>query len=305
MMPAANSASRCGSSVCVPSDLDGRHHVNRVLALTRESTIIAMMRKGSFAIRHVGDRQATAIEARSAHSFARHTHDEYGIGVMLAGAQRSWSGRGTVEAGAGDLITVNPGEVHDGTPIGESRTWAMLYLSPERMAAIAADILEGDQTDMEFVSPVLSDRRAADRFVAAYSSLTDDEPEAAGERLILLVAGLLHDKSVPRQVVQSPLAHVRARIDDDPARHHPLFELAQEAGTSQFQTMRGFARLTGLTPHAYIVQRRLDLARLAIRSGTGLADAASAAGFADQSHFHRAFTRRYGLTPGVYAAAMR
>jgi AraC-like DNA-binding protein len=69
--------------------------------------------------------------------------------------------------------------------------------------------------------------------------------------------------------------------------------------------MRGFARLTGLTPHAYIVQRRLDLARLAIRSGTGLADAASAAGFADQSHFHRAFTRRYGLTPGVYAAAMR
>ena len=194
-----------------------RYDVNRVLALTSKSTITAMMWKGSFAIRHVGDRQATAIEARSAHSFARHTHDEYGIGVMLAGAQRSWSGRGTVEAGAGDLITVNPGEVHDGTPIGESRTWAMLYLFPERMAAIAADIREGDQTDMEFVNPVLSDRRAADRFVAAYTYLTDDEPEAAGERVILLVAGLLHDKSVPRQVMQSPLAHVRARIDDDPA----------------------------------------------------------------------------------------
>jgi hypothetical protein len=60
-MPAANSAPRCGSSVCVPSDLDGRHHVNRVLALTRELTIIAMMRKGSFAIRHVGHSHRGAL----------------------------------------------------------------------------------------------------------------------------------------------------------------------------------------------------------------------------------------------------
>jgi AraC-like DNA-binding protein len=42
-----------------------------------------------------------------------------------------------------------------------------------------------------------------------------------------------------------------------------------------------------------------------IRDGANLADAAIDTGFADQSHFHRSFTRRYGLTPGAYAAAMR
>jgi AraC-like DNA-binding protein len=263
------------------------------------------MRKSSFAIRPVGDRQAIAVEARSAQSFARHTHDTFGIGVMLAGGQRSWSGRGTVEAGPGDLITVNPGEVHDGAPIGESRTWAMLYLCPERMGAIVSDIREGKSADMEFTDPVLRKDPVADRFAVTYSALVRGEDEAAGEQLMLLVAGLLRETRLSRSAARPRLAQAKARIDDDPAGHHPLSELAQDAGISRFQTLRGFTRLTGLTPHAYVVQRRLDIARSMIGNGSGLADAANAAGFSDQSHFHRSFTRRYGLTPGAFAAAMR
>ena len=59
------------------------------------------------------------VEAQSARRFARHTHEQFGIGVIVGGAQTSASGRGQVEAGAGDVITVNPGEVHDGAPIGD------------------------------------------------------------------------------------------------------------------------------------------------------------------------------------------
>jgi AraC-like DNA-binding protein len=49
----------------------------------------------------------------------------------------------------------------------------------------------------------------------------------------------------------------------------------------------------------------LDAARTMIASGHSLANAATACGFADQSHFSRAFARRYGVTPGAYADAMR
>ncbi|HAI28126.1 MAG TPA: AraC family transcriptional regulator, partial [Thalassospira sp.] len=42
-----------------------------------------------------------------------------------------------------------------------------------------------------------------------------------------------------------------------------------------------------------------------IKSGETLADIASSAGFADQSHLNRHFIRAFGLTPGRYARAIR
>jgi len=65
-------------------------------------------------------RGVEAVAADSGHTFPRHTHGQFGIGIVDRGAQKSFSGRGTVEAGAGDVITVNPLEVHDGTPIGDA-----------------------------------------------------------------------------------------------------------------------------------------------------------------------------------------
>jgi quercetin dioxygenase-like cupin family protein len=79
------------------------------------------MDRGSFAMRPCAFQDVQAVEARSRHAFPRHTHDSYGIGLIVRGAQRSWSGRGTVEAGRGNIITCNPGEVHDGVPIGDTR----------------------------------------------------------------------------------------------------------------------------------------------------------------------------------------
>lgn len=263
------------------------------------------MEPATFTVSSIGQRDVTAVKACSAQRFARHSHDEYGLGVVLAGAQRSWSGRGMVEAGPGDLITVNPGEVHDGMAVGESRTWAMLYLDVEKVAAIAGDVHEGRPHEQEFEHPVLRRPRTARRFAAAFAAHAHRNEDAMNEQLILLLAEVLrHPAQKPANPVPS-MARVKARIDDDPAANHPLEELARLSGVGKFATLRGFTRLTGLTPHAYLVQRRLALARTLLRRGLGLADAGCAAGFADQSHFHRAFVRRYGMTPGVYAAATR
>jgi AraC-like DNA-binding protein len=83
-----------------------------------------------------------------------------------------------------------------------------------------------------------------------------------------------------------------------------LAELAESSGMSRFQLLRGFAREVGTTPHAYLVQRRVCLARRFLATGESLADAALLAGFADQSHMTRAFLRQFGITPGRYQAAV-
>jgi AraC-like DNA-binding protein len=84
-----------------------------------------------------------------------------------------------------------------------------------------------------------------------------------------------------------------------------LIELARESGVSRYQLIRAFARELGLTPHAYILQRRIALAQRLIRAGCDLADVAARAGFYDQSHLTRWFVRQFGVTPSRYAVGAR
>jgi AraC-like DNA-binding protein len=257
-------------------------------------------------------RGVEAVAADSGHTFPRHTHGQFGIGIVDRGAQRSFSGRGTVEAGAGDVITVNPFEVHDGTPIGDAgRAWRMLYLDPGVVAELATDLRPGLWGDAEFDRPVIHDADLAARMRPLFAQMTVPAAQSDAllrEQLLLSVlADALHASNDRTNhhadAAPDAIQLARTRIDDDPAAAISLLDLAHETGLSRFQVLRGFARVTGLTPHAYQVQRRVALARRLIAQGQPLAEVAAACGFADQSHMTRQFVRKYGVSPGMVAAA--
>ena len=113
----------------------------------------------------------------------------------------------------------------------------------------------------------------------------------------------LMDRQRASRFVPPSISHAKALLDDDPAAATTLADLAAASGLSRFQVVRAFSEATGMTPHAYLVQRRIRTVRRMIARGTPLADAAFAGGFADQSHMTRAFVRAYGITPGAYALA--
>jgi AraC-like DNA-binding protein len=251
-----------------------------------------------------------AMSATTSRSFPRHTHDQYGVGVFDIGGHASLSGRGQVEAGAGNLIFVNPGEVHDGRAIGgRSRSWRMLYFEPAAMGATQHDIHEGAQTTPTFAAPVLSDERLRRCFNRAFDRATKSgqgtDTMAVETAILALVAHFgVNLSSGPRKTARATVSirSARERIDAGPAARLTLSDLAKETGASRYQVLRAFARELALTPHAYILQQRIALARRLIRAGSSLAEAASAAGFCDQSHLTRAFVRQFGVTPARYAS---
>lgn len=249
----------------------------------------------------------TAVTARS---YPRHTHDQYGIGLVDSGGHASWSGRGQVEAGPGDFISVNPAEVHDGRAIGQrERKWRILYFDPALMQEMRADIAEGAPAAFTFAAPVFADEPMRRLFEAAFAHTATtagtNETLACETAILLLIARLgIHSTSrlASEQGPTPCIRRVRDRIDDDPAVPLTLAELARDVGLSRYQLIRAFARDLGLTPHAYIVQRRIALARRLIRAGHVLADVAALAGFCDQSHLTRCFVRQLGVTPSRYAS---
>ena len=251
-----------------------------------------------------------AMSATTSRSYPRHTHDQYGIGVIDSGGHASLSGRGQVQAGAGSLIFVNPGEVHDGRALGgRPRSWRMLYLEPGAMRAARDDVLEGATEAADFAAPVFADERLRRAFDSAFDSATrhgenghEMVAETASLRLVALLAVNLSSKSRKGSHSTVSIRRTRDRIDADPVAPLTLASLAAETGTSRYQLLRAFAREFGMTPHAYIVQQRVALARRLIRAGSTLADAASEAGFADQSHLTRVFARQFGVTPARYGS---
>jgi AraC-like DNA-binding protein len=252
------------------------------------------------------------MTACTARSFPRHTHDQYGIGVIDSGGHASWSGRGQVEAGKGHFISVNPGEVHDGRAIGhQPRSWRILYFEPAVIDEMRTDILEGSHESFTFTQPVFADdpmrRLFEDAFAhTAASSAQRHNGMACETALLRLIARLgIHSTARRPSDDRKPtpcIRRVRDKIDSDPAAPLTLVELATEAGLTRYQLLRAFARELGLTPHAYVMQRRVALAQRLIRRGGDLAEVAAGAGFCDQSHLTRCFVRQLGITPGRFAS---
>ena len=243
----------------------------------------------------------------SNHHFPRHSHDQFAIGVITSGRQKSWSGIGPVEASAGDVVMANAGEMHDGIPIeNKPRTWKMIYVDPDFLAGQVADEMAGR---FEVAHPVASDPLLAKLFIRLFTCFTTLHPDrmAQEESLIrtLMCAIRRHGATQQRNDRSSPsVARARRRLDATPEVQVSLAELAASSGVSRYQLLRAFLREVGVTPHAYLVQKRVCLARRLLANSVPPAQAALDAGFADQSHMTRAFVRYLGVTPGRFQAAL-
>lgn len=77
--------------------------------------------------------------------------------------------------------------------------------------------------------------------------------------------------------------------------------LAKLVGLSQSRLARGFKASTGLAPYTWAIQARIRKATsLLANENMSLAAIALEVGFADQSHFTKAFKRSAGITPGEW-----
>lgn len=258
----------------------------------------------TFAFRTTAMDGVMLVEASSDRSFVRHTHDQFGIGLMISGAQESLSGRGQLQACAGDLITVNPGEVHDGRPVGGSmRLWWMLYCDPEQVADIAAAL--DRPRGMELHHPVLMRPDVATNFAWLFAQLRDPGSAvgsvALETALLSIFAPLLNVRESEKVGSPAAVRDVKAAIDEEPENPLSLDEMSLLAGLGRYQFLRAFKRATGLPPCSYRLQRQLQLARRLILAGRPIAEAAAHAGFADQAHMTRHFARSYGVRPGALA----
>ena len=239
--------------------------------------------------------------------FARHTHDEYALGVITSGVL-GFDYRGAHHlAGRGEINLVVPGEVHTGQPErGDHWSYRMFYLAPALVADIAQQSGRG-RSEPFFAAGVIRDESLAASVIALHHELDArgiDALEAESRLLVLLSTWMRRYAEKQRYerigAHAQNVARVREFLEDCGSQNPSLAALARLVDLSLYQLLRAFMREYGLPPHAWLIQRRVREARSMIDRGLSVADAAASAGFADQSHLNRHFKRILGFTPGRY-----
>jgi AraC-like DNA-binding protein len=241
-------------------------------------------------------------------SFARHAHEELTFGVVTHGAGAfDHRGAGLV-ATADHLVAINPEAIHTGsaaTPQGW--TQRMLYLPRETLASLGEEVDAALRGGLHLPEALIHDPGVASRFVRAHALLMSRASTLTKQTtLTALLEHILTRHARPRPTARAAgrehaaVATVREHLHANVCRQVSLARLAALTGLAPAYLVRVFTRDTGMPPHAYQTMLRVRTARNLLATGTPIAEAAAATGFADQPHLSRAFKRIYGLTPGRF-----
>lgn len=252
--------------------------------------------------------EARFVEDGRTVCYSRHFHDTFSIGAITGGRSTYLNGRRRETVVAGAVVVMNPGDVHACNPIDDER-WAyrMLYVDRVWLTGLQHGLgLSRNQDLRAFSTAVTTDPSLFAGFVQLTGVLTD----ASAEPLQKSAAAVSFFTDVQQRLDPAPCQRDDAAklrlaaefISDNRTRRVTLDEICAATDLSASYLIRSFKRRYGMTPHAYLINRRIQYGQAELRRGRAIADVAQDAGFADQAHFQRAFKRLLAATPRQYRA---
>lgn len=255
------------------------------------------------------------IEARSIRDgrrvcYAAHSHETFSIGAITGGRSTYVNGRMRAGVGAGTVVLMNPEEVHACNPVDDDVPWSyrMFHVEVRWLTGLQRDLgFSPNQDFRPFSARVSEDAVLHAGLDTLYRLLNDPQADPLRKheavvsfftelhgRLNPAPAGTPMEESVHR--VQRAADYIDANF----AQPLRLDAICAAAGLSESYLIRAFKRRYGMTPHAYLVNRRVQYSRSQLRRGRHIAEVAADAGFADQAHLQRVFKRMVAATPAQY-----
>jgi AraC family transcriptional regulator len=232
-------------------------------------------------------------------------HSDFSIAIVLAGSFEYRSALGSAVMTPGSLLFGNAGQLFEcGHEHGCGDRCLAFNYEPESFERIV-------DAKPAFGAVRVPPLRALSPIIArACAGLAGSAP-VSWEEISLQIAVRALDasngerirRSVPRNAIERITRIVRA-IERHSDREIDLSMLARDAGLSPFHFLRTFQRVTGVTPHQYLLRTRLRNAAARLAGRAKIVDVALDSGFGDVSNFNRTFRAEFGTTPRAYRRAL-
>lgn len=265
--------------------------------------------RSQFTVRH------TATESCE---FESHAHAAYTVTAVLRGQLTATVGDEMLRVLVDEAVLTNVGQNHSAR--GNHVEFVSIGVSPALVNEMVTEIgLTRTKASIVFRRPTIADPTITKlaREIAAEVSFEQLGRAAMLDTLVRgLVIHLLRFHLTVRQTDQIELSRagpvdrrLRRAIEfmhDNFGRELALEEIASAAYLSEYHFARLFKQITGVTPHVYLANVRLERARkLLADTALPISEIASMVGYQSQSHFSKMFRSVTGITPRAYREAAR
>jgi AraC family transcriptional regulator len=195
-------------------------------------------------------------------------------------------------------------------------TGAFVQLSPRLLTPLADSTIRGDPAHVQLLPGVnIQDTLLSNLILALYNELQNLDPlgtlfvESVSHTIMLHLLRKYSNAIVKPQAPRGRLTPAQVRTIDEYVDNHldqkiSLTDLAHLLHISVSHFERMFRATFNCAPYHYVLERRLDRARLLLlyNSDLSIYEIARRCGFANQSHFTKHFSRQVGVSPTRFAS---
>ncbi len=238
--------------------------------------------------------------------FDKHAHEELTITMVNSGKMRAFLDGFSHSLSESAILTINPDSIHAcRSEFEDGYSYTSLYFNEKHLKELAKN--EFGASDIYFKSSILEDKQIYQKLFYLIK-----ENEANNISKLEFESGLIESlkdifKSTSNNIEEIPLSShdtlikkAKEYISDNYSLNISLDDLSNTLDISKYHFLRIFKENVHLSPHNYLMNRRLEKAKQFLRDGNSIIETAYNCGFNDQSHLSRRFKASTGVTPGNY-----
>lgn len=220
----------------------------------------------------------------STHVIKAHSHNEITIGFVLSGETVITTEGKDIPLEAGTMMLIPKSTVHLCSPKDRDNfEYYMLHINDQWLAHELGLIDHIFQTEKQLIPKNL----------ILNKPLSDESIRSLFLEYFNLIPAI---EIVPKNI----LSEVKQYIDENYTNEISLDYITEEFNYNKFSLIRSFKKVFNLSPHAYIINKRINRSKILLLDNYSMSEIAIQCGFYDQSHFIKTFKDYTGMTPEQY-----
>lgn len=236
--------------------------------------------------------------------YKEHLHETFSMGINLEDKSIYTNKDKKYDFDVGMIAIVNPNEIHSCNPIKKTpNLYYMIYLDEHWCYGIQKSICDEYEAFKPFPEDILYDEEFYNEFKVLCESIFSDINYFEKENELINFFTKLFKPYLEESTskIEDPIfENIIEYLKKNYKENISLEKLSQEFELNPFYIIRLFKSQINLTPHAYLLNLKINRAKEFLKTGHTIVNTALECGFTDQSHFHRNFLKIVATTPKEY-----